>query len=290
MEEPKVNFTWTGNSSHLCFEPDNGLPKQCGGMYPCSSGLLLPLFFEGTWPREARAVLYFVALLYSFLGVSIVADVFMCAIEKITSKTKLIHLGSGDSEEGPEAIEVSVWNGTVANLTLMALGSSAPEILLSIIEIVGNNFEAGELGPGTIVGSAAFNLLVISAVCVVGIPKGDTRRIDMIVVFGITAFFSIFAYVWLLIILKVSTPDVVDLWESIMTFLFFPILVVLAYCGDKGWLDFLKCQRKTGGPENSEKQRQIELGTFQPGESTYRTILVLTLQALTQNIGCFNYH
>lgn len=43
-------------------------------------------------------------------------------------------------------------NDTVANLTLMALGSSAPEILLSIIEIVGNRFEAGELGPGTIVG------------------------------------------------------------------------------------------------------------------------------------------
>lgn len=40
----------------------------------------------------------------------------------------------------------------MANLTLMALGSSAPEILLSIIEIVGNNFEAGDLGPGTIVG------------------------------------------------------------------------------------------------------------------------------------------
>ena len=53
----------------------------------------------------------------------------------------------------------------------MALGSSAPEILLSCIEIVGNNFEAGELGPGTIVGSAAFNLLCISAVCVSGVPK-----------------------------------------------------------------------------------------------------------------------
>jgi len=223
------------------------------------------LFFEGTWPREARAVLYFVALLYSFLGVSIVADVFMCAIEKITSKTKLIHI-AGDSGEGPESIEVSVWNGTVANLTLMALGSSAPEILLSVIEIMGNNFEAGELGPGTIVGSAAFNLLVISAVCVVGIPKGDTRRIDMIVVFGITAFSSIFAYIWILIILKVSSPNVVDLWEAILTFLFFPILVVLAYAGDKGWLDFIKCQKKSGGPENSEKQRQIELGSFQPGE------------------------
>jgi solute carrier family 8 (sodium/calcium exchanger) len=31
---------------------------------------------------------------------------------------------------------VAVWNPTVANLTLMALGSSAPEILLSVIETV----------------------------------------------------------------------------------------------------------------------------------------------------------
>jgi solute carrier family 8 (sodium/calcium exchanger) len=32
----------------------------------------------------------------------------------------------------------------------MALGSSAPEILLSIIEVVGKGFEAGDLGPNTI--------------------------------------------------------------------------------------------------------------------------------------------
>jgi len=38
----------------------------------------------------------------------------------------------------------------VSNLTLMALGSSAPEILLSIIEVVGKGFEAGDLGPNTI--------------------------------------------------------------------------------------------------------------------------------------------
>ena len=30
---------------------------------------------------------------------------------------------------------VRVWNETVSNLTLMALGSSAPEILLSVIEV-----------------------------------------------------------------------------------------------------------------------------------------------------------
>ena len=51
---------------------------------------------------------------------------------------------------------VTRWNDTVANLTLMALGSSSPEILLSIIEICGNNFLAGDLGPGTIVGKLHF--------------------------------------------------------------------------------------------------------------------------------------
>lgn len=40
-------------------------------------------------------------------------------------------------------ILVRVWNETVSNLTLMALGSSAPEILLSIIEIIGADFKAG---------------------------------------------------------------------------------------------------------------------------------------------------
>jgi Ca2+/Na+ antiporter len=46
----------------------------------------------------------------------------------------------------------------------MALGSSAPEILLTIIETMTtiNNDDPGELGPATIVGSAAFNLLGIS--------------------------------------------------------------------------------------------------------------------------------
>lgn len=39
----------------------------------------------------------------------------------------------------------------------MALGSSSPEIMLSVIEIIGNNFESGELGPGTIVGNNLMN-------------------------------------------------------------------------------------------------------------------------------------
>ncbi len=45
-----------------------------------------------------------------------------------------------------KVVKMKVWNKTVANLTLMSLGSSAPEILLSVIEIVGSDFKAGDLG------------------------------------------------------------------------------------------------------------------------------------------------
>ena len=96
-------------------------------------------------------------MIYFFLGISISADKFMEAIGVITAKTKIVFIGGIKHE-------VLVWNETVANLTLMALGSSAPEILLAIIETVSLNFEAGDLGPGTIVGSAAFNLLIITAI------------------------------------------------------------------------------------------------------------------------------
>ena len=77
----------------------------------------------------------------------------------------------------------------------MALGSSAPEILLSVIEIVSNDFYSGDLGPSTIVGSAAFNGLMIISVCVSALEAGDTRRIEEMSVFAITAFSSVFAYV-----------------------------------------------------------------------------------------------
>lgn len=54
----------------------------------------------------------------------------------------------------------------------MALGSSAPEILLSCIETIkGLGSCPGELGASTIVGSAAFNLLVISGVSVYAVSE-----------------------------------------------------------------------------------------------------------------------
>ena len=45
---------------------------------------------EYTWPLWVRGVVYMAGLLYLFLGIAIIADIFMCAIEKITSKTQII--------------------------------------------------------------------------------------------------------------------------------------------------------------------------------------------------------
>merc|ERR1719428_2583168 len=153
----------------------------------------------------------------------------MGAIEAITSKKKRMKVKGTTNRY----ITVKVWNDTVANLTLMALGSSAPEILLSVIELLGNSFYSGALGPSTIVGSAAFNLFCISAVCVSAIPDG-IRYIKDTSVFAVTASFSVFAYLWLVVILMLSTPNIVDIWEGLLTFLFFPILVTLAYMADIG--------------------------------------------------------
>ncbi|XP_073338050.1 sodium/calcium exchanger 1b isoform X6 [Pagrus major] len=166
-----------------------------------------------------------------FLGVSIIADRFMASIEVITSQEKEITIKKPNGET--TTTTVRIWNETVSNLTLMALGSSAPEILLSVIEVIGHGFHAGSLGPSTIVGSAAFNMFVIIGLCVYVVPDGETRKVKHLRVFFVTATWSIFAYIWLYLILSVISPGVVQVWEGLLTFFFFPICVLFAWVADR---------------------------------------------------------
>lgn len=207
---------------------------ECSKAEACSKGVILPIW-EPQNPsfgdKVARATVYFVALVYMFLGVSIIADRFMASIEVITSQEKEITIKKPNGET--TTTTVRIWNETVSNLTLMALGSSAPEILLSVIEVVGHGFHAGTLGPSTIVGSAAFNMFVIIGICVYVVPDGETRKVKHLRVFFVTATWSIFAYIWLYLILSVISPGVVQVWEGLLTFLFFPICVVFAWVADR---------------------------------------------------------
>jgi len=101
----------------------------------------------------------------------------------------------------------------------------------------------GELGASTIVGSAAFNLLVISGLSILAVSKeNDTdprrdqdcdvgvKKINDLGVFGIISIFSIFAYIWLWYVLMDQN---VETWEAIVTFALFWILVLLCYGADR---------------------------------------------------------
>ncbi|KAL3984793.1 sodium/calcium exchanger 1 [Acanthocheilonema viteae] len=200
----------------------------------CVDGMIIPIWRPflhlSIGNRIFRGIAFFFIIAYLFLGVSIVADRFMSSIEVITSMERTVHVKRSGLE--PLKVKVRIWNDTVSNLTLMALGSSAPEILLSIIEVIGRGFKAGDLGPNTIVGSAAFNLFMIIAICVMAIPNGEVRRQKHLDVFCVTAAWSLFAYIWMYLILSVFSPGIIEIWEGFLTFLFFPITVLTAYIAD----------------------------------------------------------
>lgn len=93
-----------------------------------------------------------------------------------------------------------------------AFSRLVPDLLLCRSQVCGHGFAAGDLGPGTIVGSAAFNMFVIIGVCVLVIPDGESRRIKQLGVYFVTALWSIFAYVWLYLILAVFSPGIVEVF------------------------------------------------------------------------------
>ena len=205
------------------------------GTLPCESVILLPA--ENLWSPAIRGILYIVAIGYFFIGIAIASDIFMGSIEVITSKKRTVVKWDKTKNEKHE-VEILVWNETVANLTLMALGSSAPEIILKTVESLINltSTEVNDsLGTFTIIGSAAFNLLIITAICVISVPKPSVKYIREFGVFLVTAFWSLFAYLWMLLVVKYITPGVISPWEAWITLGFMPLFVLMAYCQDNKW-------------------------------------------------------
>lgn len=135
----------------------------------------------------------------------------------------------------------------------MAFGSSAPEIILSVLEALKDlGSPAGDLGPSTIVGSAAFNLLVISGVSIIAVggPTNEVKKIDDMGVFITTSIFSLFAYIWLYICLQVWSQGEVTVIESILTFAYFFILLGLAFGADK----YNQAKKAKINVENTERE------------------------------------
>nr|XP_022330895.1 magnesium/proton exchanger 2-like isoform X6 [Crassostrea virginica] len=221
----------------------------------CKSWLLLPA--ENLWPEWLRGILYLICMFYFFLGVAISSDIFMNSIEVLTSKKRTVKQWDPEKNEMKE-VEVFIWNETVANLTLMALGSSAPEILLATFESIGSlgvdNSDKDSLGTFTIIGSAAFNLLIITSVCVVSVSGDEPKAIKEFGVFLLTSAWSLWAYIWLLLVVQYISPGVVDPWEAWVTLLYMPVFVFLAYATDNGWWRHKCCIKKNEVDAQEPKQ------------------------------------
>lgn len=160
----------------------------------------------------------------------------------------------------------------------MALGSSAPEILLAVLETCTNLGACpGELGASTIVGSASFNLLVISAISIYAVsedndtnddrdeemPVGIKRIYDMRV-FAITCTSSLWAYIWLWIVLL---DQEVEVWEGLLTLAFFFILIVFAYWADRVTA---RANEKADGDESKDETPVIEYSAYE----IYKDLLI----------------
>ena len=180
----------------------------------------------------------------------------MESIEQITEETKTIELFDKETKQ-PVYLDVPVWNATVANLTLMALGSSAPEILLSVIGTLSDlEAEPPELGPSTIVGSAAFNLLIIIGLSILAVD-GETKKVYDLGVFAVTSLASLWAYIWLFICLSVNSPGYVSLSEGWWTLIFFFFLIIFAYTADRVYACIE--DKKKSFEEIEAKEREAEM-------------------------------
>jgi solute carrier family 8 (sodium/calcium exchanger) len=200
----------------------------------CESWMLLP--GSSLMPAGVTASALMVVLLYVFLGMTVLTDIFVEAVAKITSKTEMVEVC--DLEGKSMMIGVPVWNSYTANVTLLALASSAPELFLCFFSTF-TDIEAipKDIGPIVLVGSGAFNLLIVTGVSILSIT--EIKKVKDYNVFVVTAAFATFAYVWIFLILVVFSPAYIEFWEATMTLSFYPILLTLIWmtekCSDQKW-------------------------------------------------------
>ncbi|XP_027896351.1 sodium/potassium/calcium exchanger 4 isoform X4 [Xiphophorus couchianus] len=145
--------------------------------------------------KSGAVLLHIAATLYMFLALAITCDeYFVTSLEKICEKLDL-------SED-------------VAGATFMAAGSSAPELFASVIGVF---ITHGDVGVGTIVGSAVFNILCIIGVC--GIFAGQVVLLTWWAVFR-DSFYYILSVIALIAFIY---DEKIVWWES--------LVLVLMYAG-----------------------------------------------------------
>ncbi|XP_072283811.1 sodium/potassium/calcium exchanger 4 isoform X2 [Pyxicephalus adspersus] len=149
--------------------------------------------------QQGAILLHIFCALYMFYALAIVCDdFFVPSLEKICER---LHL----SED-------------VAGATFMAAGSSTPELFASVIGVF---ITHGDVGVGTIVGSAVFNILCIIGVC--GVFAGQVVRLTWWSLFRDSMYY-ILAIIALIIFIY---DEVIVWWESLILIIMYLIYILI---------------------------------------------------------------
>ncbi|XP_076868069.1 sodium/potassium/calcium exchanger 3 [Brachyhypopomus gauderio] len=160
-------------------------------------------FPEDIFTKEQRkrgaVLLHVLCAIYMFYALAIVCDdYFVPSLEKISENLQL-------SED-------------VAGATFMAAGSSAPELFTSLIGVF---ITKGDVGVGTIVGSAVFNILVIIGVC--GIFAGQTVALTWWSMFRDSLYYILSVLALILVIYD----ERVVWWESMLLISMYGVYILI---------------------------------------------------------------
>lgn len=161
--------------------PDEKLPHESKGEYPQD-------LFSVEERRQGWVVLHIFGMIYVFVALAIVCDeYFVPALGVITEKLQI-------SED-------------VAGATFMAAGGSAPELFTSLIGVF---ISHSNVGIGTIVGSAVFNILFVIGTC--ALFSREILHLTWWPLFRDISFYI----VDLLMLILFFLDSVIDWWESLL--------------------------------------------------------------------------
>ncbi|NXD90036.1 NCKX1 protein, partial [Chaetorhynchus papuensis] len=161
--------------------PDEKPPYESKGEYPQD-------LFSVEERRKGWVVLHIFGIMYVFVALAIVCDeYFVPALGVITEKLQI-------SED-------------VAGATFMAAGGSAPELFTSLIGVF---ISHSNVGIGTIVGSAVFNILFVIGTC--ALFSREILHLTWWPLFRDISFYI----VDLLMLILFFLDSVIDWWESLL--------------------------------------------------------------------------
>eukprot|EP00934_Nitzschia_sp_Nitz4_P001980 Nitzschia sp. Nitz4//scaffold14_size191712//98347//100628//NITZ4_001725-RA/size191712-snap-gene-0.154-mRNA-1//-1//CDS//3329536933//1980//frame0 len=146
---------------------------------------------------EWLCAFYAVGVLYMFLALAIVCDEFFVpALEEMSSSRRL---------------NLSM---DVAGATLMAAGGSAPELFTSLF----GTFAESEVGFGTIVGSAVFNVLFVIAMC--SLLANEVLNLTWWPLFRDSLYYAI-GLIVLAVFVGVVSENKIEVWEAAVLFVLY---------------------------------------------------------------------